>query len=82
LLDRGEIALFLFVHEATEDRQQQAKRSLRPQLYSHDEVRTGLRTSSDHPGMSSTTCTDLTREPEWNPKAKRVQKLSAGTIGL
>ena len=27
-------------------------------------------------------CTDLTREPEWNPKAKRVQKLSAGPIGL
>jgi hypothetical protein len=25
---------------------------------------------------------DLTREPEWNPKAKRVEKLSAGPIGL
>ena len=27
-------------------------------------------------------CTDLTREPEWNPKAKRVQKVTDGPIGL
>ena len=27
-------------------------------------------------------CTDLTREPEWNPKAKRVEKITAGPIGL
>jgi len=27
-------------------------------------------------------CTDLTREPEWNPKAKRVERLTAGPIGL
>jgi hypothetical protein len=27
-------------------------------------------------------CVDLTREPEWNAKAKRVEKLSAGPIGL
>jgi uncharacterized protein YndB with AHSA1/START domain len=27
-------------------------------------------------------CVDLTREPEWNPKAKRVKKVSAGPIGL
>jgi uncharacterized membrane protein len=27
-------------------------------------------------------CTDLTREPEWNPKAKRVEKVTAGPIGL
>jgi hypothetical protein len=27
-------------------------------------------------------CVDLTREPEWNPKAKRVEKVSAGPIGL
>jgi hypothetical protein len=27
-------------------------------------------------------CVDLTREPEWNPKAKRVDKLTAGPIGL
>jgi uncharacterized protein YndB with AHSA1/START domain len=27
-------------------------------------------------------CTDLAREPEWNPKAKRVEKVSAGQIGL
>jgi uncharacterized protein YndB with AHSA1/START domain len=27
-------------------------------------------------------CVDLTREPEWNPKAKRVDKVSAGPIGL
>jgi hypothetical protein len=27
-------------------------------------------------------CVDLTREPEWNPKAKRVEKASAGPIGL
>jgi hypothetical protein len=26
-------------------------------------------------------CTDLTREPEWNPKAKRVEKVSPGPIG-
>jgi hypothetical protein len=26
-------------------------------------------------------CTDLTREPEWNPKAKRVEKITAGPIG-
>jgi len=27
-------------------------------------------------------CTDLTREPEWNAKAKRVERLTAGPIGL
>lgn len=27
-------------------------------------------------------CIDLTREPEWNPKAKRVQKVTAGPIGV
>lgn len=27
-------------------------------------------------------CVDLTREPEWNPKARRVEKVSAGLIGL
>jgi hypothetical protein len=27
-------------------------------------------------------CTDLTREPEWNPKAKRVEKVTDGPIGL
>jgi len=27
-------------------------------------------------------CTNLAREPEWNPKAKRVEKVSAGPIGL
>jgi hypothetical protein len=27
-------------------------------------------------------CTDLTREPEWNPKAKRVEKITPGPIGL
>lgn len=27
-------------------------------------------------------CVDLTREPEWNPKARRVEKVSAGPIGL
>ncbi len=27
-------------------------------------------------------CVDLTRELEWNPKAKRVEKVSAGPIGL
>jgi uncharacterized membrane protein len=27
-------------------------------------------------------CVDLTREPEWNPKAKRVEKVTDGPIGL
>jgi hypothetical protein len=27
-------------------------------------------------------CVDLTHEPEWNPKAKRVEKVSSGPIGL
>jgi Polyketide cyclase / dehydrase and lipid transport len=27
-------------------------------------------------------CTDLTREPEWNPKAMRVEKLSDGPIAV
>jgi hypothetical protein len=27
-------------------------------------------------------CTDLTREPEWNPKAKRVEKVTPGPIGV
>jgi hypothetical protein len=27
-------------------------------------------------------CVDLTREPEWNPKARRVEKLTDGPIGL
>jgi hypothetical protein len=27
-------------------------------------------------------CADLTHEPEWNPKAKRVEKVSSGPIGL
>jgi hypothetical protein len=27
-------------------------------------------------------CVDLTREPEWNPKAKRVQNLTVGPIGV
>jgi uncharacterized protein YndB with AHSA1/START domain len=27
-------------------------------------------------------CTDLALEPEWNPKAKRVDKLTPGPIGL
>ena len=27
-------------------------------------------------------CPDLTREPEWNPKAKRVDKLTDGPVGL
>jgi Polyketide cyclase / dehydrase and lipid transport len=27
-------------------------------------------------------CVDLTREPEWNPKAKRVDNVTAGPIGL
>jgi uncharacterized membrane protein len=27
-------------------------------------------------------CTDLTREPEWNPKARRVEKVTDGPIGL
>ena len=27
-------------------------------------------------------CVDLTREPEWNPKARRVEQVTAGPIGL
>jgi Polyketide cyclase / dehydrase and lipid transport len=27
-------------------------------------------------------CVDLTREPDWNPKARRVEKLTDGPIGL
>ena len=27
-------------------------------------------------------CTDLSREPEWNPEAKRVEKVTDGPIGL
>lgn len=27
-------------------------------------------------------CVDLTREPEWNPKARRVEKISDGPIGV
>jgi hypothetical protein len=27
-------------------------------------------------------CVDLTREPEWNPKAKRVEKVTDGPIGF
>lgn len=27
-------------------------------------------------------CVDLAREPEWNPKARRVEKLTEGPIGL
>ena len=27
-------------------------------------------------------CVDLTREPEWNPKARRVEKITDGRIGL
>jgi hypothetical protein len=27
-------------------------------------------------------CSDLTREPEWNPKAKRVEKITDGPIGV
>jgi hypothetical protein len=41
--DRGEIALLLFVHEATQDGEQQPQRSLRPQLHPHDEARALLR---------------------------------------
>jgi Polyketide cyclase / dehydrase and lipid transport len=34
------------------------------------------------PGDVFDYCTDLTREPEWNPKAKRVEKITDGPIGL
>jgi Polyketide cyclase / dehydrase and lipid transport len=34
------------------------------------------------PGDVFDYCTDLTREPEWNPKAKRVEKVTDGPIGL
>ncbi|SRR6266545_3997738 len=27
-------------------------------------------------------CTDVLREPEWNPRTRRVQKLTEGPIGL
>jgi hypothetical protein len=27
-------------------------------------------------------CTDIMREPEWNPRTRRVQKLTEGPIGL
>ena len=27
-------------------------------------------------------CTDLSREPEWNPRTRRIQKLTDGPIGL
>jgi hypothetical protein len=27
-------------------------------------------------------CVDLTREPEWNPKARRVEQVTAGPVGL
>jgi hypothetical protein len=27
-------------------------------------------------------CTDLRREPEWNPRTRRIQKLTNGPIGL
>jgi uncharacterized protein YndB with AHSA1/START domain len=33
------------------------------------------------PGDVFDYCTDLTREPEWNPKAKRVEKVTEGPIG-
>jgi hypothetical protein len=34
------------------------------------------------PGDVFDYCTDLTREPEWNPKAKRVEKITDGRIGV
>jgi uncharacterized protein YndB with AHSA1/START domain len=34
------------------------------------------------PGDVFDYCTDLTREPEWNPKAKRVEKITDGPIGV
>jgi hypothetical protein len=34
------------------------------------------------PGDVFDYCTDLTREPEWNPKAKRVEKVTDEPIGL
>lgn len=34
------------------------------------------------PGDVFDYCTDLTREPEWNPKAKRVEKVTDGPIGV
>jgi hypothetical protein len=34
------------------------------------------------PGDVFDYCTDLTREPEWNPKAKRVEKTTDGPIGV
>jgi hypothetical protein len=39
-------------------------------------------TSLDHPRMSSNTASTWTRELECNPKARRVEKLTAGPIGL
>jgi uncharacterized protein YndB with AHSA1/START domain len=27
-------------------------------------------------------CVDLTREPEWNPKARRIEKVTDGAIGV
>jgi uncharacterized protein YndB with AHSA1/START domain len=27
-------------------------------------------------------CTDLGREPEWNPRTRRIEKLTGGPIGL
>jgi Polyketide cyclase / dehydrase and lipid transport len=34
------------------------------------------------PGDVFDYCTDLTHEPEWNPKAKRVEKITDGPIGV